>query len=139
MNPVDHPHGGGEGRSPIGRIYPCTPWGKHALGVKTKKFFQFWKEDRPSIEDKLLSTLEPALKSFYNSEGFYDAKFTIKETNTTISVSVTENEPVKIRDINISSDYDISSLVTLQKDDIFKAKAFISIKTGITSVIWVSA
>lgn len=37
MNPVDHPHGGGEGRSPIGRIYPCTPWGKHALGVKTRK------------------------------------------------------------------------------------------------------
>lgn len=37
MNPVDHPHGGGEGRSPIGRTYPCTPWGKHALGVKTRK------------------------------------------------------------------------------------------------------
>nr|YP_010338785.1 ribosomal protein L2 [Glaucosphaera vacuolata]UNJ18735.1 ribosomal protein L2 [Glaucosphaera vacuolata] len=37
MNPVDHPHGGGEGRSPIGRKYPCTPWGKHALGVKTRK------------------------------------------------------------------------------------------------------
>nr|ARO90990.1 50S ribosomal protein L2 [Corynoplastis japonica] len=37
MNPVDHPHGGGEGRSPIGRSYPCTPSGKHALGVKTRK------------------------------------------------------------------------------------------------------
>jgi len=37
MNPVDHPHGGGEGRSPIGLKYPKTPWGKHALGVKTRK------------------------------------------------------------------------------------------------------
>ena len=37
MNPVDHPHGGGEGRSPIGRLQPCTPWGKNALGVKTRK------------------------------------------------------------------------------------------------------
>ena len=37
MNPVDHPHGGGEGRSPIGMKYPKTPWGKHALGVKTRK------------------------------------------------------------------------------------------------------
>nr|ATJ02899.1 50S ribosomal protein L2 [Porphyridium purpureum] len=37
MNPVDHPHGGGEGRSPIGRPRPVTPWGKAALGMKTRK------------------------------------------------------------------------------------------------------
>ncbi|MBC6473713.1 MAG: 50S ribosomal protein L2 [Hormoscilla sp. GM102CHS1] len=37
MNPVDHPHGGGEGRAPIGRIGPITPWGKPALGYKTRK------------------------------------------------------------------------------------------------------
>ena len=36
MNPVDHPHGGGEGRSPIGRKSPVTPWGKPALGKKTR-------------------------------------------------------------------------------------------------------
>jgi large subunit ribosomal protein L2 len=36
MNAVDHPHGGGEGHSPIGLKYPKTPWGKHALGVKTR-------------------------------------------------------------------------------------------------------
>jgi len=37
MNPCDHPHGGGEGRTPIGRSRPLTPWGKPALGVKTRK------------------------------------------------------------------------------------------------------
>ena len=36
MNPVDHPHGGGEGRAPIGRKSPMTPWGKKAMGVKTR-------------------------------------------------------------------------------------------------------
>src|SRR6185436_14865744 len=36
MNPVDHPHGGGEGHNPLGLKYPKTPWGKHALGVKTR-------------------------------------------------------------------------------------------------------
>ena len=36
MNPVDHPHGGGEGRQPIGMPHPKTPWGKPALGVKTR-------------------------------------------------------------------------------------------------------
>ncbi|MGJ5674646.1 MAG: 50S ribosomal protein L2 [Nostochopsis sp.] len=37
MNPVDHPHGGGEGRAPIGRSGPVTPWGKPTLGLKTRK------------------------------------------------------------------------------------------------------
>lgn len=37
MNPVDHPHGGGEGKSPVGRDAPRTPWGKKALGVKTRR------------------------------------------------------------------------------------------------------
>jgi len=37
MNPCDHPHGGGEGRTPIGRTRPLTPWGKPALGIKTRK------------------------------------------------------------------------------------------------------
>ncbi len=36
MNPVDHPHGGGEGKTPIGRKSPMTPWGKKAMGVKTR-------------------------------------------------------------------------------------------------------
>jgi len=37
MNPCDHPHGGGEGRTSIGRVKPLTPWGKPALGIKTRK------------------------------------------------------------------------------------------------------
>ena len=37
MNPVDHPHGGGEARNSIGLIHPKTPWGKPALGFKTRK------------------------------------------------------------------------------------------------------
>ncbi|PSP17182.1 MAG: 50S ribosomal protein L2 [Cyanobacteria bacterium QS_8_64_29] len=37
MNPVDHPHGGGEGRAPIGREHPVTPWGKPTVGSKTRK------------------------------------------------------------------------------------------------------
>jgi large subunit ribosomal protein L2 len=37
MNPVDHPHGGGEGKSPIGKPGPVTPWGKPTLGYKTRR------------------------------------------------------------------------------------------------------
>jgi large subunit ribosomal protein L2 len=38
MNPCDHPHGGGEGKCPVGRDAPRTPWGKKARGVKTRRF-----------------------------------------------------------------------------------------------------
>jgi large subunit ribosomal protein L2 len=37
MNPRDHPHGGGEGKSPVGRKHPVSPWGKPALGRKTRR------------------------------------------------------------------------------------------------------
>ena len=37
MNPCDHPHGGGEGKAPVGRPGPVTPWGKPAMGYKTRK------------------------------------------------------------------------------------------------------
>ncbi|AGY61445.1 50S ribosomal protein L2 (plastid) [Lotharella oceanica] len=40
-NPVDHPHGGGEGRSPIGRSHPVTPWGRIALGQRTRKLKRY--------------------------------------------------------------------------------------------------
>ena len=45
MNPVDHPHGGGEGKAPIGLKYPKTPWGKHALGKKTRKKKRYSNKD----------------------------------------------------------------------------------------------
>ena len=102
-----------------------------ALGVEHKSIFQFWKDDEATIKDKLLPTLHASLRAFYDSEGFYDATFTIKETDTTVTLEVTENEPVKVGDINITSDYDIASLITYQKDEIFQAKKFISIKSKI--------
>ena len=106
-----------------------------ALGVENKGFLEFWKDDNPRIKDKLRPTLEQSLKSFYDSEGFYDANFSIEDTNTTIRVSISENDPVLIRDINISSDYNISSIITLNKGDIFQAKTFIAIKGKIIGAL----
>ena len=50
MNPNDHPHGGGEGKSPVGRPSPVTPWGKPALGYKTRKTKKY--SDRFIIKDR---------------------------------------------------------------------------------------
>ncbi len=104
-----------------------------ALGVENKSFFQFWKDDNPRIKDKLIPTLKDSLKSFYVSEGFYDTTFSMEETNTTITIEISENEPVRIRDINISSDYNITHLISLKHDDIFRSKTFITIKSDIIS------
>ena len=102
-----------------------------ALNVERKSFFQFWKEDIPKIKDKLLSTLELSLSSFYDAEGFYDATFKIDKNSTTVHVSIQENLPVKVSQIEISSDYNITQFITLKKDKIFRAKEFIQIKSNI--------
>jgi len=102
-----------------------------ALGVEYKSMFQFWKDDTATIKDKLLPTLHASLRAFYDSEGFYDATYTIKKTKTKVVINITENKPVKIRDINISSDYNISSLILFEKNEVFQAKKFISIKDKI--------
>jgi translocation and assembly module TamA len=102
-----------------------------ALGVDYRRFFQFWKEDRSAIKDKLLPTLEESMQSFYVSEGFYKAKFEIKTTDTAVSVTIQENEPVVVDDINISSDFDIAPLVTFKKGAIFRSKEFVTIKSNI--------
>lgn len=104
---------------------------EEALGVDNKSFFQFWKKDNPRIKDSLLSTLEASVKSFYTSEGFYDVNAKIQENNTTVVVNITENEPVRVQDIEIQSDYNISSFIKMKKGDIFRAKAFISSKNKI--------
>ncbi|MGB5507048.1 MAG: translocation/assembly module TamB domain-containing protein, partial [Sulfurovum sp.] len=102
-----------------------------AMGVDTKSIFQFWKDDKPTINDKLLPTLEQSLRNFYDSKGFYDAAFSIETSKTDVIVNIKENEPVKINDINISSDHDISKLITINKGQIFRSKEFVSIKKDI--------
>jgi len=102
-----------------------------AMGVDTKSIFAFWKEDKPTIKDKLLPTLEESLRNFYDSKGFYDAAFTIEKSKTNVIVNIDENEPVKISDINISSDHDISKLVTFKKGMVFRSKEFVAVKKNI--------
>ncbi|SFV53685.1 Uncharacterized protein YtfM precursor [hydrothermal vent metagenome] len=106
-----------------------------ALGVENKSFFAFWKSDNPRIKNNLLATLDESIKSFYKSEGFYDIEDDIKETNTTVQVTITENEPVRVKSIEIQSDYNISSFIQMKKNDIFRAKIFISSKNKIIDAL----
>ena len=104
-----------------------------ALSAEHKNFFQFWKDDTATIKDKLIPSLPDALRNFFDSEGYYDAKFKIKQSKDSIRVMVHEGEPVTINDVNISSDHDISELFEFEKGEVFKAKAFIASKGKIVS------
>ena len=119
----------------LGQKYFNTSELEDALGVDNKSFFQFWKKDNPRIKDKLIPTFEETIKSFYKSEGFYDVEVSLKEDNTTINVSLKENEPVRIENIEIESDYNITSFIDMQKNDIFRAKSFISSKNKIIGAL----
>jgi len=102
-----------------------------ALGVDNKSSYAFWKTDNPRIKKKLLSTLVETLKSFYTSEGFYDVSVKMREIDKNVKVMIQENEPVKVQNVKIESDYNITSFITLKKNDIFRAKTFINSKNKI--------
>ena len=106
-----------------------------AVSAEHKSFFQFWKDDKATIKDKLIPTLPEALRNFFDSEGYYDAKFKVKETNSTVRIMIIENEPVTVNDINISSDFDITPYIEQKKGDVFKAKQFISSKGDIIEAL----
>ncbi len=106
-----------------------------ALEIKRPFALAFWKEDTPSIEDRLIPTLVPTLKSFYESEGFYDADISLKETNATVLVYIKENTPVRIESITIESDRDIAPLVEFKEGEIFRAKRFVQIKSHIIETL----
>ena len=102
-----------------------------ALSIDNKSILQFWKADDPRIKDRLIPTLPEVLRSYLDSEGYYDATFTIKTEKKRVVITIDEGEPVKVNDINVSSDYDLSNLLKFRKDDVFTAKEFVSIKSKI--------
>ena len=88
-----------------------------------------------TINDKLLPTLDATLKNFYDSEGFYDANFTVSETNTTVKIDIKAGKFIVIKDMNISVDSNVTSWITFKKSDRFRAKEFVKIKQNIIEAL----
>jgi translocation and assembly module TamA len=102
-----------------------------ALGVDVKSSYEFWKDYNPTIKDKLIPTLAESMRSFLDSEGYYDATYDIKVSKDRVAITIKEGKPTTIYDINITSDYEISKIVDFQKGEVFAAKKFIAIKQNI--------
>jgi len=108
---------------------------EEALSVENKSFFQFWKTENPRIKDKLIPSLQETVKSFYRSEGFYDMTFTTDKNSTDITLKMNENLPVRIHTITIESDYNLSKMIRQEKNDIFRANAFIVAKNSMIEAL----
>jgi translocation and assembly module TamA len=105
------------------------------LSVDRGSVLTFWRETPPTIDDKLLPTLEATLKSFYDSEGYYDASFNIEQNSSIVTVEIDAKKPVIVSDINRSLDKNLSSLIVLKKGERFRAKAFIQTKQNMIQAL----
>ncbi len=106
-----------------------------AVSADTPGFFSFGKSKEITIKEKLIPSIEPSLRAYFDSEGYYDANFTVKDRNDTVYIQVEEGKPVRVADINISADFDIAYLVRMQKRDVFRAKDFIEAKSRIIDAL----
>lgn len=102
-----------------------------ALDISRASMFSFWKDKTPKINSRLIKTLPETLKSFYESEGFYDASFLIGENNSSVRILVDEKEPVKLISVSVASDFDITNFVYNKENSIFRSTDFIQSKKQI--------
>jgi len=106
-----------------------------AMGVYRGKSYKFWKKEKASIRESLIPTLKTSVRNFYDSEGYYNAKITIKQTQKDVSVKIDEKSAVKINTIGIQSDYDIKESITFEKGSRFTSKEFVTVKTKIIGIM----
>ncbi|MDD5717397.1 MAG: BamA/TamA family outer membrane protein [Sulfuricurvum sp.] len=100
------------------------------LGLRKPYALEVW-EDQPSIEPIIIAQSVSALTSFYRSKGFYHAKISSETENGTIIFTIQENNPIRVKDIQINSPLDIDSAISLQNDDLFDQSAFSASKSSI--------
>jgi translocation and assembly module TamA len=106
-----------------------------ALGAEHPSWFAFWNSTPPTIKEKLIPTIPAALQNYFDSEGYYDATYVVKDTDKSVTIVIDEGEPVRVNDVNISSDYDISQIVKFPKGEIFTADTFIRTKGKIVEAL----
>ncbi|MDP3301898.1 MAG: BamA/TamA family outer membrane protein [Sulfuricurvum sp.] len=93
------------------------------LGLRLPYAAAIW-EDHPVLDQAAISQSASALTSYYRSRGYFDAKITTQDTNTSILFLIQENEPVTVADIKINSVLDVDSAVMLKLEDHFDQEAF---------------
>jgi len=102
-----------------------------SLGVKTRAWYQFWKDKTPKINAKLIPSFEDSLEHFYKSEGFYHVNIQKDETNSSVTFKVDEGKNVIISSIKITGDDELKKFITYKVGDRFRALEFTQNKKDI--------
>ncbi|MDP3267085.1 MAG: BamA/TamA family outer membrane protein [Sulfuricurvum sp.] len=100
------------------------------LGLRMPYAVEVW-EDHPLLESTAVSQSVIALVSYYRSQGYFEAKISTQEDNTSITLVIQENEPITVADIQINSILDVDSAVTLKLNDLFNQETFTESKQKI--------
>ncbi len=108
---------------------------EEAIGVERPSFFEFYKEDKAEIKEKFIPTLDDSLKEFYESEGYYDATFSIDRGTRPLRVTISENRPIRINSIEVHSDHNLTDIQPLLVGATFRAKDFIEYKAAIIKLM----
>lgn len=102
-----------------------------AIGVKKKEFYEFYKSDTPTIERSQASKLHATLKALYRMHGFFGSSIRIVPYKENITIEISENDPVIIKDITIQSDFELAKIKMPQKGERFNPSAFSKLKNSI--------
>lgn len=100
------------------------------LGLRLPYAIEVW-EDTPVLDSIAISQSVIALSSYYRARGYFDAKVRVQETNASITLLITENEPITIADIKINSILKLDKAVTVKTNDLFDQENFSVSKTNI--------
>lgn len=100
------------------------------LGLRLPYALEVW-EDHPVLDQAAIAQSASALTSYYRSRGYFDARITTQDDNTSILFVIQENEPVIVADIKINSNLDVDNVLTLKLNDLFDQESFSASKLAI--------
>ncbi len=106
-----------------------------ALGLERPWWKRLFDKEPPKVDEKLLPILHEELRAFYREQGFWDAVIELERNESVAIFAITENEPIKVADLSITSDFPIRRLIPLKKGERFVASKFVSSKEAITQAL----
>jgi len=101
------------------------------LGVKVPSWFEFWKSGERRILDPLIPSIGETLRGYLDSKGYYNAVYRIEVLPHSVKIEIDEHKPVRVSEVNISSDFPIRDLITFAPGDPFETDTFTGIKQAI--------
>jgi translocation and assembly module TamA len=99
------------------------------LGAEDEGFFS----SKKLLKEEFVKIIEPSIKGYLENQGYFDSTIDIKKSEDSIEVAIVENEPIRVTDIDISTNIDLKKIINWKKGDIFAPERFNNIKDEIVT------